>query len=346
MNSYPRRRWIWAGVTGVAAALVLSGVGTAQVQAAPVVASDFQAPVGGPFGSRSIWKSDVRSAPLDGISPALVANLAGQVSSRYGGVAAFNVRVHSSSVFTVRPDQARTTLKWDDCQHKGYLPPGLLGPGGHFVDVPVPPEAVPGPGSDAVMTIHQPSSDTLWDFWRVNRQADGWHACWGGRIDKVSQSGGWFPGAFGASASGLALAGGAIGIREAQAGSIGHAVGLAIPDVGSRHRWPAQRTDGTDARPNAVPEGTRFRLDPALDVASLQLHPLAAMVARAAQQYGLVVTDRSGAVSVAVESGAATQAVTGVDPWAALMAGTPEYLVMRNFPWNRLQALPQDYGRH
>ena len=44
--------------------------------------------------------------------------------------------------------------------------------------------------------------------------------------------------------------------------------------------------------------GTRFRLDPSVNVDKLQLHPVAKMVARAAQTYGFIVTDQSGAVAV------------------------------------------------
>ena len=45
------------------------------------------------------------------------------------------------------------------------------------------------------------------------------------------------------------------------------------------------------------------------------------------------------------ESGAGVQAATGVNPWNQLMAGTPSYNIMKNFPWSRLQALPMNYGQ-
>jgi hypothetical protein len=72
---------------------------------------------------------------------------------------------------------------------------------------------------------------------------------------------------------------------------------------------------------------------------------VAAMIARAAQTYGFIVTDKGGAVAITAQGGAAEQAATGQDPWAALLGGLVDYRVMKKFPWNRLQALPQNYGR-
>jgi hypothetical protein len=213
--------------------------------------------------------------------------------------------------------------------------------------VPAPANAIPAAGNDAAMTIYEPAADTMRDFWQARKRVDGWHACWGGRLEHVSGSPGYFAGGFGASASGLALAGGQIGIREAQAGEIRHALALQIiaPAKWWLVSWPAQRSDGWDGDPGAIPEGTHLRLDPAIKVDALPLHPLAKMVAKAAQKYGFIVTDKAGAVSVATESGAAVKATTGVNPWDRILRGTPNYLVMRDFPWNRLQALPQDYGK-
>ncbi|MFI7589579.1 DUF4124 domain-containing protein [Spongisporangium articulatum] len=305
------------------------------------------APRAGPFTAASVWKKNIAKAPLAAGSKAMARNLNGQVTDRYGGVAAFNVTQYNASFYGVSKDQPRTTIAWDDCQGKGSVPQGLYGPGGQFVGVPIPSSAVPSAGTDRSLVIYQKSTDTMWDFWRIANRADGWHACWGGRIDKVSTSKGFFTGSFGASASGLSLIGGAVGIKEAQAGRIDHALALAIPNpaVHTRVSWPAQRSDGFDTSPAAIPEGTRLRLDPRVKVSTLKLHPIAKMIARAAQKYGFIVTDKSGAVAVVTESGAGVQARTGTNPWNALMQGTPDYLIMKNFPWDKLQALPKNYGK-
>jgi hypothetical protein len=236
---------------------------------------------------------------------------------------------------------------WDNCQKKTYVPAGLLGVGGQFTKVPIPADAVPATGLDAELTVYSPSLDQLWEFWAATHRADGWHACWGGRIDHVSTSAGFFPGGFGASASGLAVAGGMVTLADVQRGSIDHALALAIVDAApwTNVSWPAQRSDGSPASTSRIAEGTRFRLDPSVNVDGLALTPMAKMVAKAAQKYGFIVTDKAGAVSVVTESGNDVQAKTGVNPWKAILGSTPNYLVMRNFPWNKLQALPRNYGK-
>jgi hypothetical protein len=302
---------------------------------------------GGPFGPTSVWRQSIRSAPTAGNSAALVANLARQAASQYGGVAAFNNGAYGETYYTVGATQGRVDVRWDDCQHKGYTPPGLLGPGGQFTSVPIPSDARPSTGTDHALSIYQPATDTLWAFWITVQRSDGWHACWGGRIDRASTSPGWFGKGFGVSATGLAPQGGTVNIKDVQAGSINHALALQVVTAASwtNLSWPAQRSDGSSTAADAIPEGTRFRLDPRVNVDALRLSPVAAMIARAAQTYGFIVTDRAGCVSIVAEDGGPAQAATGVNPWKASLGGVASYAVMAGFPWASLQALPKDYGK-
>lgn len=303
-------------------------------------------PRGGVFGAKSVWKTNVAQAPLAPNSAALVANLAGQVK-RYYGAAAFNVNTYGTSIYTVDAAQARVDVKWDNCQKKTYTPRGLLGDGGQFTGVPIPDDAVPAAGTDGQLTVYSPATDQLWEFWKAKRVGTQWQACWGGRIDNLSQSYGYFANGFGAAATGLALSGGAVLIKDAQAGVIDHALSLQLVNAGiySNWSWPAQRSDGQDRSADAIPEGTRFRLDPSVNVDSLNLTPIAKMVAKAAQKYGFIVSDKGGAVAITAESPSADQAVTGVNPWSSLMAGKKSYEIFKNFPWDKMQALPKDYGK-
>lgn len=297
------------------------------------------------FGDGSVWKTDVRSAPLNPNSAALVTNLVGQVAENYG-TAAFNVNTYGTSIYTVPADQAVVDVAWIDCQRKGRAPAGLLGEGGQFTAVPIPSDAVPAAGTDGQLTVHSPSSDTLWEFWKAKRVNGQWQACWGGRLDDVSTSGGYFSGWWGASASGLAVSGGSVLVQDAQAGVVDHALSLQLPEVQEKsvYSWPAQRSDGDDLSADAIPEGLRFRLDPTVNVEALPLTPIAKMVARSAQTYGFIVTDRAGAVAVVAESPSAAIAATGVNPWTALMRGKKSYEIFKNFPWDKMQALPVDHG--
>jgi hypothetical protein len=297
-----------------------------------------------PFGADSVWRQDVSTAPVAADSDVMIDGLAAQVADHYGGVAAFNVNSYTASYYEVGPDTPRVDVAWDNCQDKDYTPKGLLGKGGQLSQIPVPADAVPAEGRDAQLTIYSPSTDQLWELWRAKQVGGEWGACWGGRIDGVSQSPGYFSGGFGASASGLAISGGMVWVDDARAGRIDHALSLAVLDV--RHwktvSWPAQRSDGGDKSEAAIPAGTRLRLDPRLDLNGLALTPMGRLIAQAAQKYGFIVTDKSGAVAVTAESGGVR---ASEDPWPKLLGGKKSYEVMAGFPWDRLQALPQDYGK-
>ena len=170
-----------------------------------------------------------------------------------------------------------------------------------FASVPLPPDARPAPGTDRHLTVWQPSTDRLWEFFGARHAADGWHARWGGAIRRVSQSPGYYTGAawpgaarnWGATASSLPVIGGTMLLDELKRGRIDHALAINLPAPRAGvFAWPAQRTDGTGP-PTALPEGARLRLDPALDVSSLHLPKLTRMIALAAQRYGLVVRDQT-----------------------------------------------------
>ncbi|NAZ83790.1 hypothetical protein GTR02_18410, partial [Kineococcus sp. R8] len=353
------RNRLTAAVVAVASCLASVVVGGAAAQAAPVRSSflgdvlpavttvDNEMPAGGFFSPGTAWKLDTRTAPLHENSAGMVQNVVEQTAKYYGGVAAFNAYQYSTSIYTVPADQPRVDVQWNNCQKKNYTPIGLLGEGGQFSQVPIPANAVPAKGTDAQLTVYSPSTDQLWEFWVTTKTNGVWSACWGGRIDGVSRSEGYFRNTFGASASGLALAGGTIGIRDVEAGVIDHALALHLsaPGMASEFSYPAQRSDGFDTSVNRVPEGTRLRLDPSINVDALPMHRIAKMVAKAAQKYGFIVTDKAGCTAVVAESPAAAIAATGIDPWKALMGTTPDYNIMRNFPWASLQALPKDHGK-
>ena len=162
---------------------------------------------------------------------------------------------------------------------------------------------------------------------------------WGALVGHVSTSDGVNPAPFGASASGLALFGGLVRIHELESGQIDHAIGIAIPQPESGvFVPPATRTDGRYDGPDAIPEGTRFRLDPNLDVNSLHLPPVTRMFAVAAQRYGLIVRDTAGNVVIYGED----PIPTGSNPYPQLFGGLTPDQIMRAFPWDRLQAISPD----
>jgi hypothetical protein len=135
-----------------------------------------------------------------------------------------------------------------------------------------------------------------------------WHAAWGGRILNVSQDPGYYrdiqspsgapieQSTWGVTASGLPVAGGLITLADLASGQIDHAIAIMVPEAAKgTFVFPALRTDGTDTSPAAVPEGARFRLPPTLNLSALQMPPVTRMIAEAAQKYGFIVNDQTGA---------------------------------------------------
>ena len=69
------------------------------------------------------------------------------------------------------------------------------------------------------------------------------------------------------------------------------------------------------------------------------MSPIGAMVARAAQRYGFIVTDGAGTLSVPAENPGVYQRATGIDPWALLLGGLRPSAVLANFPWDDVEVL-------
>lgn len=290
------------------------------------------------FAPTSIWNQPLPgNAPLDPSSPQLVASLDADVNSEIAGKWGpwLSYYAYSTPIYTVPKTEPRVRVRLD--QRNAALQRA-------FSHVPLPADARPADGSDAQLTVWQPSTDRLWEFWKLSLQADGWHASWGGAMRHASRNPGYFsthawPGAqprWGASGSSLPLVAGLITLHDLAQGRIDHALAIAVPHVRAGvWSWPAQRSDGDSPSPDTLPEGARLRLDPRLNLDALNLPPLTRMLARAAQTYGIVVRDTSSVVGffgqdpMPSHSNAYTRWLGGQFTWQPLA----------QFPWDRLVVL-------
>jgi hypothetical protein len=285
-----------------------------------------------PFAADSFWNAPLSAtAQLDARSDAYVADLQRQLTQWQPYV---NTTQYSSPVYTVSASQAKVRVVLDS----QWSAPDLQAA---WEQVPIPAGAVPAAGTDGHMVVYQPATDTMWEFWKAAKREDGWHAAWGGRMTDVSGNPGFFtnPSNWGATATSLPVLGGLIRLDELSAGHIDHALALAIPEARQGwFSWPAQRADGTLDNPDAIPEGTRFRLDPTLDLSTMSMAPVVRMIADAAQRYGIVVRDKAGAVTFFGED----PTPTGSNPYAGTTGwfqGKSPAQLMTQFPWSHLQAL-------
>ncbi|MGA2455501.1 MAG: hypothetical protein ABSG93_18490 [Solirubrobacteraceae bacterium] len=216
--------------------------------------------------------------------------------------------------------------------------------------VPLPANAQPSAGTDGELVVWQPSTDRLWEFWRLVHEPGVWQASWGGAIQNVSSSSGVYsanawPGAqpwWGAAASSLSIAGGLITLEDLERGQIDHALALAIPNVRAGvYASPAQRDDGKSTEPLALPEGAHLRLNPSLDLAALHLPKLTLMIAEAAQRYGIFVRDRAGNVTFFAQDPVST----GTEPFAGATGyfeGSYPNQLLASFPWSDLELLKME----
>jgi hypothetical protein len=301
------------------------------------------------FSPSSFWNTPLAAdAALDpestAITGAFETTIAHELQTTHGPW--INTTDYSVPIYTVPADQPTVPVQLFGQFHS----PTLLAA---WHEVPLPPDALPSAGSDQHLVVWQPSSDTIWEFWRLTQVGGDWRAGWGGAMRNASSNTGVYgsdawPGAeswWGSSASSLSMAGGLITLEDLQRGEIDHGLAMAIPNVRAGfYTAPAQRTDGTSSSQLALPEGAHLRLDPDLDLATMGLPPLTLMIAEAAQRYGIVVRDRAKVAHFFAQD----PSPTGTNPYAGkggyFEGKTPAQLLSR-FPWSQLQLLPMELRR-
>jgi hypothetical protein len=322
----------WLGSGTLSVALAHGPTARGRTAAKPHRVTGAVAWPGRPFAADSIWnRPPGNGAALSAHSHAYVSELTRQVDD-YGPW--LNTYAYSVPVYLVRADQPTSHVTLDTWG------PDLQDA---FDVVPLPANAAPAKGNDEQLAVWQPSSNTMWEFWKLHRVDGQWHARWGGAMQDVSRNPGYFThnattNDWGATATGLPLLGGLISTADLQRGYINHALAISLVETAPRvWVWPAQRTDGDVFTPGVaqIPEGTHFRLNPTLNIPAPHLPPLVRMMAEAAQRYGIIVRDKGGAVSFYGQDPTAGQ----TNLWGTAFQGQYPSNLLRTFPWSHLQAL-------
>lgn len=297
------------------------------------------------FAPDSVWNASLpNDAPVDPGSPMLMARLRQEIAAEQqaGDGPWIETTSSSTTVYRVPADEPTVAVKLDNTQ------PWARTLSMAFRAVPIPPNSHPAAGSDAHMTIWQPSTDRLWELWRAYDGPAGWEAQWGGAMQNVSGSPGYYssaswPGAhsyWGATATSLPVIAGTMTIEELRRGAIHHALAIDLPSARLNvYSSPAQRTDGEDPSPEAIPEGAHLRIAPQVDIPSLFLPHMAEEMALAAQRYGMIVRDQT---HHAVGFYAEDPTTTGSNPYPALMEGEDPARLLASFPWQDVEVLRMD----
>lgn len=298
------------------------------------------------FAATSFWNEPLpANAPLDSESTALIGKFDADVAAEQTAADGpwINTTSYSIPIYTVPADKPTVMVKLVD-----HAPVTALSSA--WSAVPLPPNAKPAAGTDGALVIWQPSTDRLWEFWRLAHDAEGWHAWWGGAMQHASSNPGVYdaeawPGAvpwWGTSASSLSLAGGLITLEDLERGEINHALELAIPERRAGiYASPAHRSDGKSSNPLSLPEGAHLRLNPNLNLAALHLPHLTLMIAEAAQRYGIFLTDGSGVIAFDAQD----PIPTGAEPYAGpsgYFEGKHPNKLLASFPWSELELLKME----
>lgn len=274
-----------------------------------------------------------------------------------------NIDQYTPPVYIVGKDTPTVHVKAARSYDRGWSFPPL---DQLWSEVPVPSNFAPAPGTDKEAILYQPSTGRYWEFWGLapstappGDTGPRWQAAWGGRIDRLGENSGYFPigpdGArYGVAATGLVLLAGLMTIAEQQRGEIDHVLHISLPESRARvWNHPAQSTDGKRKDPDAIPQGTLFRLPASLDLEAIDMDPYARMIARAVQRYGMLVRDTSGAVTFYAENpmtkggkgnpyygdGGILRCPGGKMQPSCFPDGNNR---LRGFPWNHLQAVQPD----
>jgi hypothetical protein len=301
------------------------------------------------FAADSVWNTPLPdNAPLDPTNAMRMDPFVNEIKSEIkAGIGPWISETASSTPFYIAGARQRRVFVKLDTGSWGNSLQNVLSRG-----VPIPDNAMPAAGSDAHMTIYQPSTDTLWEFWKAVKKADGWHASWGGVMERVSKSPGYYTNDavsglaandgwhWGSTASSLPVIAGTITIAELRRGRIDHALAIDIPNPCAKtFSWPAQRTDGTLKTPDCVPEGAHLRLDPSLDLSTISMPRMTRMLAEAAQRYGIIVRDKTGH---ATGFYAEDPTPTGANPYrdsGGFYDGLAPWKFLPQFPWANMQLL-------
>jgi hypothetical protein len=298
------------------------------------------------FAPSSFWNEPVPAgAPLDPSSAAVTRAFAGSVASEERSRSGpwINTTSYSVPIYKVPADQPTVAVRLVE-----HAPNAALSSA--WSAVPLPSAALPSAGTDRALVVWQPSTDRLWEFWRLTHEGGGWKASWGGAMQHASTNAGVYgpeawPGAkpwWGVSASSLSLVGGLISLEDLRLGQINHALSMSIPNVRAGvYASPAQRSDGGSTDPLSLPEGAHLRLDPNLNLAALHLPPLTLMIAMAAQRYGIFIRDRSGSITFQAQDPALAGANPYTGPDGYFEGKTPRELLAA-FPWSHLQLLKME----
>lgn len=252
-----------------------------------------------PYSTTSIWNTPIGPSPKYDIHSAeMVANL---VLSHDGQIItageAYNYPVYFADQQTPRWDIPCTINKCTVANSDQDITRT------DFVQsVPIPLDAQPGEDTDARMIIIDKVTHMEYDLSKAERTETGWTA---GTVSVYNIQWDGTPVMHSSRGSGIPAYAGLLRPWEIRQGRIEHVLAFGYTEpAADQCVFPASKTDGESSMHFAIPEGARLQLDPSLteqDFDRLGLDPTAKIIARALQEYGMILVDDSGSFKIYVE---------------------------------------------
>ena len=267
------------------------------------------------FSASSFWNQPIGNDPeIDPGSDHFISLLKTEPTGNHFGINAtkWTIPVYLADSSTPRVDiglhylSEREKENW--CTRRDHFGHG----DGFGKDVPLPPGAMPDPEQDAHLAVVDLENRVAWDMWGLQHHPDGSWTSKTGMKYSLDGEGVFHTEDFhildgesvhfhGPSrAAGVPAIAGLIMYDEVAAGKIRHRLACATRfNAKQEFVFPAAWTDGFV--PGGIPEGAVIQLDPGLDLEQFSLWPGELVVARALQEYGMVVVDVAGGSPVYAE---------------------------------------------
>jgi hypothetical protein len=237
-----------------------------------------------PFSLQSPLNVPIGPSPrLDPASDAMIGGLADSGSSAVADLYEFGFGVYDADASTPR-HTVSCRMPWGVCPFDGKK-------------VPLSAEMVPPRGSDGQIAVIDWATRTVWEMWQYDWRDGAPITSWGGY---TSLDGAGFTrppdGAGGSRGSGFSVLAGVVRLHEIEQGNIPHALEFSTSKCQEGVvRPPAHTTDGRYVGSDAIPEGARVQLDPALDLDAVPgITPAEKTIGRALQIYGAFAVDCGG----------------------------------------------------
>ena len=263
----------------------------------------------------------------------LNTNSAAWAAAISGGQHVFDINAYSVSVVEasqVTANTPRYTIQFTNAPAWGPSPFGTY-------QVPIPLGTPVPTGSDGHLVVVDPVTNMVFGLWQAkyNATSNTWSASWGGM---TSLTGNGIDTSGSATATGFSRLAGIVMADEFSAAAanntgLNHALFFSSSFAANSYVYPAVKSDALASTP-LIPQGTRFILDPSINVDAIPgITAGEKVIAKTLQTYGGYIGDAGGAPLALIGQ---------LDPGNAAYTGAGiawDYYNMSHIPWTSLQFL-------